>query len=302
MLWLLITISFYLILAVVFLFDKYLLTDLIPNPKIYTFYVGVLGILVLILIPFVGFYIPTHSQVLLSLIAGSIYIYALFWFYKALSIFEPSRIVPAISGLVPIFTFIFVYFSSFGKTTLSFREIIAFLILVCGSIFIILDRKKLVDWKGFQISALSAFLFSLAFTLSKYVYLGQSFWNGFIWIKIGGFLMALLFFIFLPEIREEIFLKKISFQRKTFGIFIGNQLMGAGANILQNWAFALAPLAYIALINSLQGVQYIFLLFFTILLSWKLPQILKEEISKEIIFQKIIAILLIGTGLAILTF
>jgi len=32
----------------------------------------------------------------------------------------------------------------------------------------------------------------------------------------------------------------------------------------------------------------------------KFPKILKEEISKKIIFQKIVAIFLIGTGLAVL--
>jgi len=70
--------------------------------------------------------------------------------------------------------------------------------------------------------------------------------------------------------------------------------------VLQNWAVALAPLIYLAFINALQGVQYVFLLIFTAFLSLKLPQILKEEISRKIISQKIIAILLIGGGLAIL--
>ena len=298
--WLIVTLSFYLILAVVFLVDKYLLTGLIPNPKIYTFYVGTLGILALILAPFISFYIPNSRQIILSLSAGAIYIYALFWFYKSLFLFETSRVIPAISGLVPLFTFGLVYSSSLGKATLSFTEIVAFIFLVFGSIFITFEKKKLINLKGFQISVLTAFLLSLAFTLTKYVYLGQPFWNGFIWIKIGGFLTSLLFYLFVPEIREEIFRGKVSFQKKTFGIFISNQLVGAGANILQNWAFALVPLAYIAVINALQGIQYVVLLIFTTILSISFPQILKEEISRKILFQKITAILLIGGGLALL--
>lgn len=300
MTWLIITISFYLILAIVFLVDKYLLTGLIPNPGVYTFYVGVLGVLALILAPFVGFYIPTPYQIVLSLSAGAIYIYALFWFYKALSLFEASRVVPAISGLVPLFTFGLVYFSSLEKETLSLRGTIALILLVLGSIFITLEKKKLINLKGFQISVLTALLLSSAFTLTKYVYLGQSFWNGFIWTKIGGFLTAFLFFIFMPKIRKEIFREKATFQKRTFGIFILNQTAGAGANILQNLAFALAPLAYIAVINALQGIQYVFLLIFTAILSIKFPQILKEEISKKIILQKVAAIFLIVSALAIL--
>jgi len=82
--WLLITISSYLILAIVSLVDKYLLTSSIPNPKVYTFYVGTLGILVLLIAPFVGFYIPEISQIILAFSAGALYIYALLWLFKSL--------------------------------------------------------------------------------------------------------------------------------------------------------------------------------------------------------------------------
>lgn len=299
--WLLVTISFYLILAVVFLVDKYLLTGSIPNPHVYTFYIGFLSISVLIFVPFVRFYIPTFSQIILALLAGAIFIYALFWFYKSLQLFEASRVIPAITGLVPLFTFGLVYISSFGKEILSFPEIIAFILLIFGSFLITAEKGKFINSKSFKISVICAFLLSLSFVLLKYVYIGQPFWSGFIWTRIGSFLMALCFFIFTKEVREEVFQKKVSFKKKTMGIFIANQAAGGGASILQNWAIALAPLSYVAIINALQGVQYAFLLIFTTLLSLKFPQILKEEISKGILFQKISAILLIGAGLVMLS-
>ena len=112
-----------------------------------------------------------------------------------------------------------------------------------------------------------------------------------------------MFFLFLfgKEILAEVFKKKEAVARKkTTVVFLLNQGAGAGGNILQNWAIALAPLAYVAFINALQGVQYAFLLILTIFFSLKLPRLFKEEISREIIFQKIIAILIIGGGLAIL--
>jgi hypothetical protein len=299
--WLIVAISAYLILAVVFLVDKYLLTTSIPNPKVYAFYIGTLGILVLLLIPFIDFYVPEISQIALSFLAGAIFIYALFWFYKALRFFEASRVVPAVGGMVPLFTFGLVYLFSLGKETLSFSEGLAFILLVFGSIFITLGKEKLITLKSFKISAIAAFLFSLAFVLSKYVYMAQPFLNGFIWRSIGGFLMAICFFIIFPEIRTEVFKKREKFSKKTATIFIANQAAGGGAAILQNWAIALAPLSYIAFINALQGIQYVFLLIFSLLLSLKFPKIIKEKISKKILFQKITAILLIGAGLAILT-
>jgi len=300
MLWLLVTISSYFILSIVFLVDKYLLGGQIPNPKVYTFYVGIFGILLLTLAPFVNFYTPEISQIVLSILAGAIYIYALFWFFKALHLFEVSRVIPATGGLIPLFTFGLVYVFSFGKESLSFSESIAFVLLVFGSILITLEKEKFINRESLQICTLASFLFSLSFILTKYVYLNQPFWNGYIWIRIGGSLIALCFLLFSPEIKEEIFKKKISFKKKTIGIFLSNQVAGAGANILQNWAIALAGLAYLAVINALQGIQYVFLFIFATLISFKFPKIFKEEISRKIVFQKIISILLIGGGLIIL--
>ncbi len=50
--WLIVSILSYLVLAIVYLVDKYLLAGPIPNLKVYTFYIGVLEILFLILTPF----------------------------------------------------------------------------------------------------------------------------------------------------------------------------------------------------------------------------------------------------------
>ncbi len=301
MTWLFAALSTYLILAVVFLVDKYLLTQKIPDPKFYSFLVGGLGILVVLLIPFVNFSVPGVSQIGLALLAGAFYILGLLWFYKGLQLFEASRVVPAITGILPLFTFVITFLSSQGQEKLSLDGLTAFFLLVLGSVLITYQRKAGISFNCLKISALSALALAFSFVLTKYVYLGQAFWSGFIWIRLGGVLMAFLFFFLFREIRETLFQAKNTFSQKTGIIFIANQGMGAGAAILQNWAIALAPLAYIAVINALQGTQYVFLLILALLLSLKFPQIIKEEISREVILQKIISILLIGGGLALLT-
>lgn len=298
MLWLVVAISAYLIFALVALGDKYLLAGP-PNPKSYSFYVGTLGILVLVLIPFVGFSIPETSQVLLGLLAGAVFIFALFGLYTALENFEVSRIVPAIGGLLPLFTFGLVYLFSGGEGILSSWKILAFILLLAGSVLISFEKGKSITSKSLQISALAALLFAIAFILTKFVYLSQPFWSGFIWMRIGGFLAAICF-IFTKEVKREIFERKFTFQKKTGTIFLFNQGIGAGAFILQNWAIALVPFGFLAFINALEGTKYLFLLIFTILLALKFPKILKEEISRKILFQKILAILLIGGGLVLL--
>lgn len=309
MTWLLIAISAYLILAIVFLVDKHLLITSIPNPKVYTFYVGTLGISVLILIPFTGFFIPSNSQIVISLLAGSFFIYGIYWLYRTLKNFEPSRVIPAVGGLTPLITFGLIYFYTSGQEVLSFNELLAFGLLIIGSVLITYERKKIITLKSFLSSFITAFFLSLSFVLTKYIYLAQPFWNGFIWRSIGGFLLAILFFVIFPDIRKEIFKKKKLQNEKpkrsgikTAIIFLTNQAAGASAAILQNYSIALAPLVYVPVIQALNGTQYFFLLILATLISLKFPQILKEEVSKQIIIQKIIAVLFIIIGLAVLVF
>ena len=299
MLWLIIALSSYFLLALVALGDKYILAGP-PNPKTYAFYVGVLGILALALIPFVGFFVPDLPIILLSVLAGAIFVFALYGLYSGLEHFEVSRIIPAIGGLVPLFTFGLAYFLVGGETVLSGWSLSSFILLLAGSVLITFKTKKAFLSRSLKISAIAAFLFALSFVLTKQVYLAQPFWNGFIWIRIGGFLAALSFIV-TQDVRREIFTGQSVFQRKTGSIFILNKILGAGAAVLQNWAIALAGFAYLAVINALQGVQYVFLFVLAVLLSTRFPKVFKSNLSKKDIIQKTTAILLIIAGLIVLT-
>ncbi|HRY63657.1 MAG TPA: hypothetical protein P5267_03600, partial [Patescibacteria group bacterium] len=52
----------------------------------------------------------------------------------------------------------------------------------------------------------------------------------------------------------------------------------------------------VALVSSLTGVQVIFVFIMTIFLSLKAPKILKEELNKENLWLKIVALILVVTG------
>jgi len=309
MLWLVSALAAYLILAIVFLVDKYLLSKSIPDPKIYSFYVGLLGGLVLLLAFFVDFYIPDPFVLFLALFSGVIFIFGLFWFYKALRRFEASRVVPAVGGLTPLFSWGLMYLISGGREKLENLDLLALFLLILGSILITYKKTK-PSIKSLLFSTISAFLLGLYFVLAKYVYLNQPFWNSFIWIRSGGIITSFIFLIFFSEVREELtkWLKpRISFSRekalqpqKAAVIFISNQTLGALANVLQNFAVFLAPVAYISLVAALQGSQYLFLLIFTLIISLKFPRVIKEETSTAVVLQKVLAIFLIGAGILIL--
>ncbi len=296
--WLLIVILSYFLFSIVSVGDKYILKGPV-NSSTYTFYIGILGILSLLLIPFTGFFVPDLDQILLCFLAGIVYLFANFFFLKGLERFEASRMIPSIGGALPLFIFVLVYLLSGGKEVLNLPEILSFVLLISGSVFISIEPGKKISLKSFEIASIAGIFYAFSFILSKYVYLAQPFWNGFLWIRITTFIVALSFLL-AKDVRSKLSLKESKFNARTGTLFIFIQIMGAGGFILQNLAVNIAGLSYLSLINALQGVQYFFLFIFATFISLKFPQIIKEKISRTIITQKIFSILVIIAGLAIL--
>jgi drug/metabolite transporter (DMT)-like permease len=299
--WLIITVISYFINAIVALVDKSLLVSSIPNPRVYAFYLGVLSAAILLLAPFIGFSIQVpYETIIFGILSGVTFTYGLYWFYKALGRFETARVVPAIGGLTPLFTFFIIYIFSRGQETFPISTIIAFSLLIFGSVLIVWEKGKFVNLESFKVSLVSAFFLSLSFVFSKYVYNVLPIWQGLMWKGIGCFLIAAVFFVIFPDIKKEVFKKQGKFSSKTAVIFFSNQGMGAVSGFLQNWAIALAPMIYISFINALQGVQYVFLLIVSVILCRKFPNFLKEESFGNSVFVKVFAVLLIIAGLGLL--
>jgi len=309
MLWIIFAILAYFLLSVVALIDEILLTGKFIKPKVYAFYVGILGIFVLALIPF-GFEMPNLFIAELAILSGGLWIFALLSLYEALRRYEISRVIPAVGGILPIFTLGFSYLFAWQQGNplmgLTYLKIVSFLLLILGSVLITWKGKEVINKKSLGLSVLTALLFAISFTTSKIVFLEQPFISGFIWLRFGGILVALLF-IFFKEVREELFEKiKIKKKKALFEnpklavLFILNQIIGAGAGVLQSLAIYLAPMMYLAFINAMEGIRYVFILIFVIVLSSKFPKILSEKITKKILLKKVLAILLIIIGLTIL--
>jgi len=298
--WLIVAIIAYFILAAVFLVDKYLLTSSIPNARVYAFYIGILGMGVLIFVPFIDFYFLNPSDIFLAFVSGAAFLIGIFWFLGGLKKFETSRMVPAVGGLLPIFTILLIYLLSWGGEALALKQILAFFMLVGGSVLITIEKSPVFSWRSMKFSIVAAFFLAVSFVSAKFVYLNYPFLLGLIWIKLGGVLFSLIF-LFDADLRSSLFQKKMEVKRKTAVVFFAGQAAGAAANMLQNWSIALAPFIYVAFINALQGVQYGFLFLLTILFSLKFPRILKEEFNREVVIQKSAALLLLGAGLALLT-
>lgn len=299
MLWLIIVIIAHLFYALVFVIDKYILSRTLPHPIVYAFYVGILSILIWVLIPF-GFRFPLPKEVILSLLAAITQISAWILFYKSLNQGEVSRIVPFIGSFTAIFTLILS--SLFIKEFLTTQQVLGFILLVSGGLVISITKDKSLKSfirsfirGSFGLAFLVSLLSAIFWVITKYIFINADFVSGIVWTKTAVALVALTLIISRKN-RKLIFRKTEEIKPKTVGTFISARVFGVLAGL---FVYLAVFLGSVTLVNSLQGLQYVFILILAFLLFRRFPN-LREQLGKEIIFQKIIAIILIALGLVIL--
>ena len=139
-------------------------------------------------------------------------------------------------------------------------------------------------------------IFNIVF-LIKYIYLNQPFIGAFVWSRFGTFIGALLI-LFIPGWRKPIIEHRKDVKTpKNLAFFLSIRILAALAFIMINLAISLGN---VALVNSLQGVQYAFLILLVLFLSAKHPDILEEELGGGVLLQKIIGVSLVSIGLYML--
>lgn len=290
--WLIIIIVAYFFTALANLVDKILLGRYIGKPIVYAFFIGAMSTFVALLIPF-GFSWPGADIIILGLLAGATFILALYFLFNALLIGEASKIIPLVGGISPIFVFIFSWLAL--GIFFTGRESLAFIFLLAGIYFVSRQsfRKSSHTKNDLFFSLAAAIVFAAYYTIAKYIYLHSSFLNGFIAMAFGTSLSAFALLIW-PNHRRAI---GSNFQKRSTpasAIFFFGQGAGAVGAFLTSYAISLAN---VAIINALQGLQFAFLLIMVIVLSRFYPHLLEEKMTKKIILEKVLAIVLIGIGL-----
>jgi len=291
--WLLISIIGYFLNAVATLISKWLLLKDLPHPVVFTFYIGSLNLLALVLIPF-GFYYPGLVGVFWALLSGASFGLGLYLINKALHKDQVSQVAPMVGGLQPIFVLIFAWW--FLPESLVLKQYLGIGLLVGGSILIALEfNKKRLFTESLALTITSSIFFGLSFATLKFVYLQQSFVSGFVWTRIGTFLFVL--FLVLLTRKWPLVVKDLKGSGKPVkGWFLAGQIAGAVSFVLVAYAISIGP---VTIINALQGIQYAILFLLILVLLKKQPKLLDEPLTRVIIWQKTIAIILIILGLAL---
>ncbi len=274
------TLLAYFFNALAVLTSKFLLKKTIPDPLIYTFYISVLSLVAILALPFTK--MPNLEVLILASASTLLWTMGAYFMYKALKIGQVSRVIPIIGTLIPLILL------TYASTTnaISAIQIWAVLVLTLGMVFLtITDWKKGLNIREIIFEICSAIFFAISYILLRQAYLQADFFSVLVWSRLILIPFAIIVLI-LPKLRQKIITPsglQINLFSKEGLIFAGGQASGVISELLILFSISLANPA---LVNSLQGTQYVFLFIFALILGKKFPAFFEEKYNFLGIFAK----------------
>lgn len=267
------------------------------NPTAYTFYSGLGGAVIffvaLILNIRFNFLNFNYETAVVGVIAGIFLILGLWPFYMALYRSEASRVMTLFVGGLPFFTLLIKYF--FIGERLGAGQLSAFIFLVSGGILVFLKKRDYLkfDLRSFILTIGSAISIAFGLVFAGEVFKSLGFFSGFFWISIGYLLASLIIFLWPGQKQKILALNTYAEKRSVFLFFSDKTFSILGSGLLK---FAIS-LVSATLVNAFEGLKQFFVLILAWAISFWRPDILKEELKGFILWQKIIAAILVGIGL-----
>ena len=233
----------------------------------------------------------------LLLLIGGIKIAWIILYLFTLEIEDISSVVPWFMT-IPIFGYILGYL--FLGETLSITQQLGSLVTLLGVFLISIDfskGKKQVKWRPALYMLSACLLVSISGIIFKYVTAGGDFWVSSFWEYLGLGLIGVLIYLFVPKYRDEFMQMNKAGGVKIFTLNTVSEVFATVGDFLTNFALLLAPVAMVYLVGSFQPAIVLFL---TLLTTKFFPSIVKENLERNILFPKILAIVIITIGSAIL--
>ena len=230
------------------------------------------------------------------LLASVIYILGTYFYYKALERNDAS-IVVVMSQLIPVFSYVLALI--FFKENLSVTQIIGSVIITLSAVLISFNFKE----KNSQSKKAALFLMimsSLGYAVYFFLFdiaIRHSEYNSCaFWYQMGFLILGIILFS-IKSFRES-FNKVINTHgAKYVSLNVTNEALNLGSNLLINFANVTIALA---LANVLSGLQGMFVFLIGIVGVKILPKYFKEDLSKKVVIQKIVCIILSILGLIVM--
>lgn len=262
--WLLLAIAAQFLSAMSVLIDKHIVVraEHVGKPVVYAFYVSLLSGFVIVLVPFgiVEWHRPGFF--LLALFNSAAFVAAIIFLYSALARARAADVAPVVGAVSALATVLLAYLWIDGDAT--HYHIFSVLFLIVGT--------ALISHFHFEGSALAlSFAAGVAFGATafsaKLVFLETSFLDGFFWTRFINLLLALSFLL-IPQVRAQIFHGARHASRAAASLVVGNKIIGGVASVLTAFAISLGS---VSVVNSLAGLQFVFLFILTFLFARLMP-------------------------------
>ena len=294
--WLLIAILAPLLWAITNFIDKFLISKYFKSGVgtliIYSAMIGLpIAFLIAIFKPDVLYL--NFTTAILIILNSFLYILYLFPYFKALNKADASIVVP-IFQTIPVFSF-FLAFFVLGEV-LSKIQIIGSILIVSSAIGISINlENKKISLKGdiLLLQLAASFIVALNYLFFKFFAINLNFWTVSFWQYLGFFIFGLILLIFIKSYRKDFFLSFRVNSKKILGLNGLNEILNIVATIIFTFATLLAPITLVFVIN---GFQPLFVFLIGIFLTLVSPVLIKENLEKRIIIQKIFFIVLMLLG------
>ena len=236
---------------------------------------------------FGGLVLLPLSILLIVLVIGVLGVAQMWTFFKSIQLEEASRVAPLLAT-GPLFTLVLA--TIFLGEVFTLSRYVGLFLLVAGTILISIRNFRLRFGKAFKFIVLNLVLAAFGAVLYKYVLGHMNFWNAFAYARVGAFIAAVpLFFIY----RKTLIRALKTTNKKPLVIFAFSESAAFVGGLL--WTVS-AAIGFVTLVQALGNMHVFFVLLFTSLLSVFFPKILKEELTKGIFAQKLVAVILIFIG------
>ncbi|MBI4280946.1 EamA family transporter [Candidatus Uhrbacteria bacterium] len=250
------------------------------------------GLVALLILSVKRFTLPPQ-ELLAALAVGALGFLAVAWYLGAIHREEASRVVPLWAGtdiFVPLFALIFLH------EPLTKSIVIAIALVVIGSVALQSDLKNgLITRKpvALLLMLLASLTWASGVVIAEAVLENVSVFVFWVWSAIGymaaGIIPLILWFPrLLCDLRAKWVLPGIL-------VSTGSESLGL---IFKFLALALAPAAIVQIAGA---SQYVLVFLISILLTLFVPRLIKERIDRPTLITKILALVLIITGIALVT-
>jgi uncharacterized membrane protein len=290
----------YLMLGVVFVMDKFILTDTkAKDPAIYTFYSTFFMVAALALLPWAPELLRGYDWFWAAL-SGMAFGFALWTMFEALKVGEASHISPFIGGITSVSIFVIAFF--FLAERLSQLQVVGVIVMILAIFLLSFERTKLKSGIhiGFFWASVSGLFYAISHVTAKYIYDGYPFLTGFVWTRATTAIVAVLV-LFCPSVWKHLRSKKLHAKpikakvnfKKTAAIVTVDKILAIGAVVLIQYAIAIGS---VTLVGALQGLQFMFMFVLILVLTKFVPKLFKEYFTRKELLVQSFALLMVVLG------